>query len=122
MVKILNLIESFFLNRISDLTDVSPLGNSHINVKNGEITFYNIVAIGNLESFRSQVKDINQEILKHIQSNYFYKVIRMREETVDKYQNDGYLVYINRIQVYEIEKSPKTAHLTVLKTLKDLYV
>lgn len=95
---------------------------ARLNKELNEITFYHVIWENNLKSFRAHVKDTNLEILKYIQSNYFYKVIQFREDTNDKFKEHEMAVYINKIQLTEISKSPKTSHLATLKTIKDFYV
>ena len=100
----------------------SELGNSNVNALNYEVTFYDIVWNDNLSSFKKHVDDVNFEILKFVQSNYFYKVIRVRQEINDRYKNEGASVFINRVQLTEIERNPRTAHLASVTSLNDIYV
>lgn len=121
-VKILNIIKDRYEYFVQ-----SRIYQHHINHFQQEISFYHIVHESDLKSFEMQIDGLNKDILKFVQSNYFYKVISLRKTVNDEFfkddeSNEKVIVYINRIQVSKIEKSRKTAHLAVINTLKDLYV
>jgi hypothetical protein len=122
------LDQNFFLSiedkyiRALGLAIEGNVYKSRLNNEISQITFYHVIWESNLESFKSLVKDANQEILKYVQSNFFYKIIQLTDGTNDKFKEHEMTIYINRIQFAEIEKSPKSAHLATLKNLKDFYV
>jgi hypothetical protein len=100
----------------------NDLYKDHFDQFQQEIAFYHIVQNHHIKSFQNRLKEINFEILKYVQSNYFYKVVRFRQQIIDKNADDNYLILINKIQFSTIEKTPRTAHLATIKTLNDLYV
>lgn len=119
--KILNAIKEKYLYLLEYPT-TSGFFECNIKIKQNEIIFYHAVPINHFKQFKSHVNEINFELLKYTQSNYFYKVIRMTQEISKKHVADHILIYINRIQLDEIEKCPKNAHLATIKNIKDLYV
>ena len=118
--KILEKAEQIYVNEIRDR--FSEAGNSHIDISAFEITFYDVIWLDNVESFKKLVDDVNFKILRCTQSNFFCKVLRARHEVNYRYKNDGAAVYINRIQFVEIDRGPRTAHLAAVESLNDLYV
>ena len=116
---ILTNVEEFYRKRVRHR---SELGDSNVNSSNCEVTFYDVVWNDNLDSFKKHVDDTNFEILKFVQSNYFYKVIRVRQEVNERYKEEGASVFINRVQLTEVQRSPRTAHLATVSSLNDIYV
>lgn len=114
---ILSIIEKEYKRRSNSNDYVFQKNENYL-----EISFYQIVQDGNLDSYSSYIKNLNNEILKFVQNNYFYKVLRFRDSIFDKDKTDGFCVFINRIQLTEIEPSKKISHLAPVTRLQDLYV
>lgn len=91
--------------------------------RTNEISFYHLMWNDQLNIFKKAVKSVNNEILKKVHGNFFYKIVSFRDNVDYRFAEDDIVAYINRIQLCEIEKSPKNSHLVTLGCdIKELYV
>lgn len=102
-----------------------------IDVKSNQISFYHLVDEVSMPYLDNLFRETNGEVVKFVNSNYFYKVSRIDIKQIKKYtnlidqmtnRNVSAYVLRNTIQISKIEKEPKNAHLCQVNKISDLYV
>ena len=102
-----------------------------VDHKSNQISFYHLVDETSMPYLDNLFRETNGEIVRFINSNYFYRVCRINTKTIRKYddlidqmtnQNVAAYVIRNTIQISKIEKKPKNAHLCIVNKTSDLYV
>lgn len=102
--------------------DDERLFQVNVNLQDSEVSFYHLMFEDHLPCYKKIINSANKAILTYVNKNYFYKVIRYRDR-INYFTADDAVMYINRIQIVPVEKSPKTSHLAQIGTdIRELYV